>query len=33
VWIRDAKKEETQDKRLKDTIEKLLKGLKNPTQK
>lgn len=33
VWIRDAKKEETQEKRLKDTIEKLLKGLKNPTQK
>lgn len=33
VWIRDAKKEETRQKRLKDTLEKLLKGLKNPTQK
>lgn len=33
VWIRDAKKDETRQKRLKDTIEKLLKGLKNPTQK
>lgn len=33
VWIRDAKKEETREKRLKETITKLLKGMKNPTQK
>jgi uncharacterized protein YdeI (YjbR/CyaY-like superfamily) len=33
VWIRDAKKEETREKRLKETIAKLLKGMKNPTQK
>jgi hypothetical protein len=33
VWIRDAKKEETREKRLKETIAKLLRGMKNPTQK
>lgn len=31
VWIKDAKKEETKKKRLKETIVKLVKGLKNPT--
>jgi hypothetical protein len=33
VWIESAKKEETREARLKGTIEKLQKGLKNPTQK
>jgi hypothetical protein len=31
VWITSAKKEETRDRRLKDTITKLLDGKKNPT--
>jgi hypothetical protein len=33
AWIHDAKKEETREKRLKETIAKLQKGMKNPTQK
>jgi len=33
VWISSAKKEETQKKRLEETISKLLKGLKNPSQR
>jgi hypothetical protein len=33
VWITSAKKSETRSKRLKETIQKLLNGLKNPTQK
>jgi|GEM_PF-241860 len=33
VWITSAKKSETQLKRLADTIEKLTKGLKNPSAK
>ena len=32
VWILDSKKEETRNKRLHATIEKLLKGAKNPSQ-
>jgi uncharacterized protein YdeI (YjbR/CyaY-like superfamily) len=32
-WITSAKKAETRNKRLAETILKLLKGLKNPTQK
>jgi hypothetical protein len=33
VWITAAKKMETREKRLSDTIQKLLKGKKNPAQK
>lgn len=33
VWITSAKKEGTRQKRLEATIEKLLKGLKNPADK
>jgi hypothetical protein len=33
AWIRDAKREETKLKRLKETISKLLKGHKNPSVK
>lgn len=33
VWISAAKKEETREKRLKDTLVKLLAGKKNPTEK
>jgi hypothetical protein len=33
VWITSAKKTETREKRLSDTIQKLLKGKKNPAQK
>jgi len=33
VWISSAKKEETREKRLNETLQKLLKGLKNPSQK
>jgi len=33
VWISSAKKDETRQKRLQETIDKLLKGLKNPSQK
>jgi hypothetical protein len=33
VWIQDAKKAETKQKRLKETITKLLKGHKNPSVK
>jgi len=32
-WISGAKKTETREKRLKETISKLLKGMKNPSQK
>ena len=32
-WIRDAKKEETRAKRLEATLEKLLAGKKNPSEK
>ena len=32
-WISQAKKAETREKRLTDTIEKLLSGKKNPSQK
>lgn len=32
-WITGAKKEETRQRRLKETIEKLVKGMKNPSQK
>lgn len=32
-WINSAKKTETREKRLTDTIQKLLKGKKNPSQK
>ncbi|HEY9008275.1 MAG TPA: YdeI/OmpD-associated family protein [Ohtaekwangia sp.] len=32
-WIRDAKKEETRNKRLAAIIEKLLAGKKNPSEK
>ncbi len=33
VWISSAKKEETKEKRLADTLAKLLKGKKNPSEK
>ena len=33
TWIESAKRTETRDARLKSAIEKLKKGLKNPTQK
>jgi len=33
TWISGAKKEETKQKRLKETISKLLKGMKNPSAK
>jgi hypothetical protein len=33
VWISSAKKQETRDKRLTETIKKLLEGRKNPTDK
>jgi hypothetical protein len=33
VWITTAKKTETREKRLSDTIQKLLQGKKNPAQK
>lgn len=33
TWITSAKKDETRQSRLEQTIEKLLKGLKNPSQK
>lgn len=33
VWITSAKKTETREKRLSDTIQKLLQGKKNPAQK
>lgn len=33
VWITSAKKTETRERRLEETIRKLLKGLKNPSQK
>ena len=33
TWLNSAKKEETQKRRLEETIIKLLKGLKNPSQK
>jgi hypothetical protein len=33
VWISSAKKEETKEKRLMDTLAKLLKGKKNPSEK
>jgi hypothetical protein len=33
LWISDAKKEETRLKRLQATVEKLLAGKKNPTEK
>jgi uncharacterized protein YdeI (YjbR/CyaY-like superfamily) len=33
AWIRDAKKEETREKRLKATLEKLLHKKKNPAEK
>jgi hypothetical protein len=33
LWITSAKKEETREKRLKDTITKLSQGLKNPSAK
>jgi hypothetical protein len=33
VWISSAKKMETREKRLSDTIQKLLKGKKNPSEK
>lgn len=33
VWITSAKKIETRERRLADTVHKLLKGLKNPSQK
>jgi hypothetical protein len=33
AWIRSAKKTETREKRLTDTIKKLLLGKKNPSQK
>jgi len=32
-WISGAKKTETREKRLKETLTKLLKGMKNPSQK
>lgn len=32
-WIRNAKKEDTRQKRLKEAIEKLVKGMKNPGEK
>ena len=32
-WISSAKKTETREKRLKETLAKLLKGMKNPSQK
>jgi Domain of unknown function (DUF1905)/Bacteriocin-protection, YdeI or OmpD-Associated len=32
-WISGAKKTETRERRLKETIAKLLKGMKNPSQK
>lgn len=33
VWISSAKKEETRERRLKETIQKLLDGRKNPSDK
>lgn len=33
VWISSAKKEETKEKRLADTLTKLLSGKKNPSEK
>ena len=33
VWITSAKKPETRERRVQDTIKKLLKGMKNPSQK
>jgi hypothetical protein len=33
VWITSAKKEETRQKRLTETVQKLLQGKKNPSQK
>jgi hypothetical protein len=33
VWISSAKKEDTREKRLKDTLSKLLAGKKNPSEK
>ena len=33
VWISSAKKQETRDKRLAETIKKLLAGRKNPSEK
>jgi uncharacterized protein YdeI (YjbR/CyaY-like superfamily) len=33
VWITSARKEETREKRLQETIKKLLAGLKNPSAK
>lgn len=32
-WINDAKKADTREKRLTDTVQKLLSGKKNPSQK
>lgn len=33
VWVSSAKKQETRDKRLQETITKLLAGKKNPSEK
>jgi uncharacterized protein YdeI (YjbR/CyaY-like superfamily) len=33
LWINDAKKEETREKRLVETLEKLKAGKKNPSEK
>jgi uncharacterized protein YdeI (YjbR/CyaY-like superfamily) len=33
IWISSAKKQETRDKRLAETIKKLLAGKKNPSEK
>lgn len=33
VWVSSAKKQETREKRLADTIQKLLQGKKNPSEK
>jgi hypothetical protein len=33
IWITSAKKTETREKRIQETIEKLMKGRKNPSQK
>lgn len=33
VWIKSAKKEQTREKRLRETIQKLVRGLKNPSAK
>ena len=33
VWVSSAKKEETRERRVSDSIQKLLKGKKNPSEK